>query len=176
MTDGYEVLHGLHPTDPVMVDNNIVVRYPQLSLTGDPDQDGFWNEREFRVRFALDGTATTNEAVGSSTHPWRSDSDADGLDDGEEHHTHFMANPVVQDTDQDRLMDGVGLSNRWGEVESTLRRRFALIDCPGCTWLTAYAAAATLPNPDNPAEFGHLATFARHFGFESVSSRNPRRI
>lgn len=180
MTDGYEVLHGLHPADPVMVDNNIVVRYPQLSLTGDPDQDGLWNEREFRVRFALDGTASTNEAVGSSTHPWRSDSDADGLDDGEEHHTHFMANPVVQDTDQDRLMDGVGLSNRWGEVESTLRRRFALIDCPGCTWLTAYAAAATLPNPVNPAEFGHLATFAnaREFmeGLAAVSGSTGTNI
>lgn len=173
MSDGYEVLHGLHPIDPVLVGNNVTVRYPALSLTGDPDMDGLWNEREFKVRYALDGSASGREPISLSTHPWRADSDGDGLDDGEEVNTVYFSSPVVQDSDQDRLMDGAGISNRWGEVESTLRRRFEVVPCVGGTWASAQVEAQGVAHPLDAAAFGRLATFANAREFmEALSVLN----
>ncbi len=163
--DGYEVLNGLHPGDPVLVDGTTVTRFYPLGPKGDPDFDGLWNEREYRLRFAVDGSATTNDPYGASTRPWVSDTDGDGLDDGIEHHTMLLGNPTLQDTDGDRLLDGVAVTGKWGEVESAKRARFEVVTCVGCDWLTAFTTAQTLPHPDNPSVFGQLATFldAREF-------------
>ncbi len=159
MPDGYEVVNGLHPADPIAVNGNTLVRFEPLSIYGDPDHDGLWNDLEFKVRFALDGSASTNALVGLSTHPWRTDSDGDGVSDGDEHHA-MLSSPVLQDTDGDRLMDGTALTNTWGEVESRLRHRFEVIDCPGCTWLDAYFDAQAIASPDDPTVAGHLASVA----------------
>jgi hypothetical protein len=156
MPDGFEVFNGLHPADPISVDSNTLERFSPIAGSGDLDGDGLWNDREYRVRFALDGSADPNAAVSLSTHPWRPDTDNDGLDDGEEHHA-MLSSPVVQDTDVDRLMDGTGATGYVGEVESALRRRFELVSCPGCSWLDAQAAAASLTSPDDGVTLGHLA-------------------
>lgn len=159
MPDGYEVINGLHPADPMMVNSNTVERFGPLANSGDLDGDGLWNIREYQVRFALDSSANPNEVVSKSTHPWRADTDGDGLDDGEEHHA-LLSNPVVTDTDGDRLMDGTGLAGYVGEVESKLRRRFEYVACAGCAWTDAVLAAEALLSPDDGVTPGHLATFA----------------
>ncbi|HMO51721.1 MAG TPA: S8 family serine peptidase, partial [Kiritimatiellia bacterium] len=162
MSDAFETLYGLHPNDPVMIDGSTVVRYPLLGPDGDPDMDGLWNIREYQMKDALDRNGVP---YGQSTHPWLADTDGDGLDDGEEHHTMHLGNPFVQDTDRDGLMDGTGVPGRWGEVDSTLQRRFELIDCPGCTWEDARDQALLVTHPDDPSITGHLATIgsAREF-------------
>ncbi len=157
MPDGFEVFGGLHPMDPVMVDSNILVRYGPLSNDGDLDSDGLWNIREYTVRYLENNTFTTSGVIGASTHPWRPDTDGDGLDDGEEFHA-FRSNPTTQDTDQDRLWDGSANTNGYGEVESALRHRYALVACTNCTWEDAQAYAELQPSPDDPSVMGHLAT------------------
>src|SRR5690606_26649950 len=83
MPDGFEVLGGLHPMDPLPSDvNSEVLRYPLLGIYGDPDEDGLWNEAEYKIRYQLDGTFSTNSALGKSTSPWITDSDGDGVADG----------------------------------------------------------------------------------------------
>jgi len=157
MPDGFEVLDGLHPADPIAVDvNSLLERFGPLASYGDPDGDGLWNDREYRLRFALDGTANSNAIVSLSTHPWRADTDGDGLVDGEEHHA-LLSSPVVQDTDTDRLMDGSQVEGYFGEVESSLRRRYALVECPSCTWEDAFLDAQTQLSPDDGVTSGHLA-------------------
>ncbi|HMO03026.1 MAG TPA: S8 family serine peptidase [Kiritimatiellia bacterium] len=156
--DGYEVNFGLHPMDPIpLSDNSTLTRYPPLSTSGDLDLDGLWNEREFKIRFALDGSASTNSAFGASTDPWNPDTDGDGLVDGFEHHSLF-GNPTLQDTDGDRLMDGVGVPGKFGEVMSERKFEFELVPCPtGCTWLTAFALAQSITHPVQTGVRGHLA-------------------
>jgi len=166
--DGYEVVNGLHPLDPIIVNSNILYRYPELGTDGDLDFDGLWNDLEYKVRFALDAGATTNSISSLSTHPWHADTDNDGLADGEEHRTMLLSSPVLQDSDYDRLMDGAGVPGKWGEVESTLRRRYEVIDCGGCSWLEALTNAVTLPHPDNPAVLGHLATIDNAREFDNI--------
>ena len=125
MPDGWEVAHGLHPMDPIpdfhgSGETNIN-RYCdtyELCRDGDTDGDGLWNYREYSVRFKLDAAATTYGILDSSTHPWKSDTDLDGLGDGEEDRS-FAGNPILQDSDGDRLMDGTDVEGRFGEVWST---------------------------------------------------------
>ncbi len=158
--DGYEVLFGLHPMDPIPTEyGSSLLRYPPIGPYGDPDQDGLWNDFEYRIRFAIDGAFSTNAAFGSSTHPWRSDSDGDGVPDGFEHHALF-GNPTQQDTDGDRLMDGMGVPGKWGEVQSVRRVDYEVVACSTCTWADAAAIAAATPHPDNPAVLGHLAVIS----------------
>ncbi len=157
LPDGYEALNGLHPMDPIPLDgNSILTRFPPLSVSGDLDKDGLWNEREFKVRFALDGTASTNSAFGASTSPWNPDSDSDGLGDGFEHHALF-GNPTLQDTDADRLMDGTGVPGKYGEVMSERRIDYELVPCPGCDWPTANITALLTTHPVQTGVNGHLA-------------------
>lgn len=117
MPDGWEVMFGLHPRDPVPVGTNAyLTRYPELGPNGDLDNDGLFNDREFSIRFSLDENADSNAVSGSSTRPWDPDSDNDGLGDGEEDRV-FRSNPVMRDTDGDGLLDGV-TTGTWGEVNS----------------------------------------------------------
>ena len=121
MPDGWEVLHGLHPTDPVTTqDGTTTLRYARLSVTGDLDGDGLWNLREFNVRFSIDSDADPYDPFGLSTDPWNPDTDEDGLGDGEEDRI-FRSNPLLQDTDGDGLMDGTGVDGFFGEVEAEIR-------------------------------------------------------
>lgn len=170
MPDGFEVENGLHPVDPIIVNGDVVVRYYPLSIEGDPDEDGLYNEREYTVRYALDGSLTTNsfDPNAKTTHPWHPDSDNDGLDDGEETRTAYFANPTQQDTDGDRLPDGAGSTNAMGEVESTVRHQYAVIPCPSCSWLDAFAQAQIQPNPADPTVFGQLATISDAREYERV--------
>jgi hypothetical protein len=130
MPDGWEVIHGLHPMDPIpdfrtggLGASTNLYRYCaenvyELCSEGDADGDGLANQREFAVRYQLSGTASNNSIFDASTHPWKPDTDLDGLGDGEEDRS-FAGNPVVQDTDGDRLMDGTDVAGRFGEVWST---------------------------------------------------------
>jgi len=119
MPDGFEVLYGLHPLDPVPCGGSCqYTRFPDLAVDGDVDHDGLSNLREFNIRFLLDPTSSSNSAYGASTNPWDPDSDDDGLGDGEEDRS-FRCNPVIQDSDKDRLMDGTAVPSKWGEVWST---------------------------------------------------------
>ncbi|HMP89555.1 MAG TPA: S8 family serine peptidase [Kiritimatiellia bacterium] len=158
MPDGWEVFHGLHPMDPVIdTIGQVVTRYPELGVTGDPDGDGLWNLREYQIRFHINPNADPYQIFGLSTDPWNPDSDADGLGDGEEDRT-FWANPLNQDTDGDNLTDGANVSNRWGEVESSKREsEFIMVACPDCTWSNAYEMARSMAHPNDPSKFGQLA-------------------
>jgi len=120
MPDGWEVIYGLHPMDPIPVDGVLQVRYPELGADGDVDHDGLFNEREYSVRFLINPGADSNSITEASTSPWNPDSDGDGLGDGEEDRS-FRCSPVVQDTDRDGLTDGVSLTGHWAEVESAPR-------------------------------------------------------
>ena len=158
MPDGFEVLNGLHPMDPVGIDNFQLIRYPELYTEGDLDSDGLWNILEYSVRFALDADADPYGVVSLSTHPWNPDTDGDGLADGEEHHA-LRSHPVLQDTDGDRLPDGNLDPDRMGEVSSALKTNdYAVIAIPppGLTWVEAAAEAATLAHPSNPELLGHI--------------------
>ncbi|MBU0679071.1 MAG: hypothetical protein KJ626_13255 [Verrucomicrobia bacterium] len=162
MPDGYEVQDGLHPVDPVPVGDDVLVRYNDLGPDGDVDRDGLWNIREYNIRFRLDPNADSNSVNSVSTHPWRPDTDFDGLVDGEEHHALF-SHPILQDTDGDRLMDGTNLSNTYGEVDSSLHTDYELV-VTNITWDQALVAAVK-PHPKNPTIFGHLAVIGE--GVES---------
>jgi hypothetical protein len=120
MPDGWEVLWGLHPMDPIPTDTDPFERYPTLGVDGDLDHDGLFNQREFTIRFTLDSGAVSNSATGASTDPWNDDSDDDGLGDGEEDRT-YRSSPIQQDTDNDGLMDGTSISGKWSEVEAVPR-------------------------------------------------------
>ncbi len=169
MPDGWEVMFGLHPMDPVPVGGispTNFVRYEVLGVDGDLDADGLWNGREYSIRFHLDPNANPNEIHSLSTDPWNPDTDGDGLDDGQEDRS-FRSIPVVQDSDADRLMDGVSVSNRYGEVESTLRRSVYRVFNSNITWEAARDAAMVpysrvFTNTSGPVYsniIGHLATF-----------------
>ncbi|MBN1269426.1 MAG: hypothetical protein JXB04_07560 [Kiritimatiellae bacterium] len=121
MPDGWEVMLGLHPLDPIPTGpDTSYVRYDDLGVDGDLDGDGLFNLREFTVRFRLDSGADSNSIVGASTDPWNADTDEDGLGDGEEDRA-FRASPVLQDTDLDGLADGALMPDKWSEVESSPR-------------------------------------------------------
>lgn len=160
MPDGWETMHGLQPMDPIPAPDDVMyLRAFDLGNAGDPDGDGLWNDREFRIRFYLNESAESNEVTDASTHPWNPDTDEDGLYDGEEDRT-YRANPIVQDTDGDRLLDGEGVDGRPSELETTNRPAFSiysLLPCTNCTWEEArdYAKFA---HPMYPEVEGHLAT------------------
>jgi hypothetical protein len=127
MPDGWEALHGLHPMDPLpdFRGNGLTNLYRycaegiyELCSEGDADGDGLANHREFVIRYRLGASPTNVMANSASTDPWNPDTDQDGLGDGEEDRS-FGSNPIVQDTDGDRLTDGVGLDGKYGEVWST---------------------------------------------------------
>jgi len=168
MPDGFEVLFGLHPVDPVPCPNGDgnCTRYAPLATGGDPDLDGLWNFREYNIRFLLNVAAPTNAVVSQSTHPWNPDTDGDGLQDGEEDRS-FRSHPIVQDADLDRLPDGTALPGKSGEIESAPRvSEYALV-ITNLTWIQAKDAAAV-----SHADFfgsaysniiGHLAIISTPF-------------
>ena len=180
LPDGWEVIKGLHPMDPIPIgfynpqapggsggpddsyivtpDGVMVRRYELLGPKGDPDSDGLWNGREYGIRFLLDAASDTNAIDSLSTDPWNSDTDGDGLRDGEEDRA-FRSNPIVEDADEDRLTDGCSVPDRWGEVETGFRLvdDYAFVNCTNCTWLEAYALAQ-VSHPTNNGIIGHLAT------------------
>lgn len=152
LPDGFEVLNGLHPMDPIPADyDEMSTRYPLLGPDGDLDMDGLWNLREYRVRFQLDASADEYSVVSLSTHPWNSDTDNDGLSDGEEDRA-LRSNPVVQDSDQDGLVDGMNLGGKWGEVDTTYHTNVDYAIYPAgdtnWTWFDAYFAAEATPHPE----------------------------
>ncbi|MBP7829734.1 MAG: S8 family serine peptidase [Kiritimatiellae bacterium] len=162
MPDGWEVWYGLHPMDPVgtRVEGESVTRYSVLATGGDPDSDGLWNLREYNIRFRFDAGADPYQVHGVSTDPHNPDTDNDGLGDGEEDRA-LRAHPLKQDTDGDWLLDGVAVTTKWGEVESTLRKsEFAVIPFAG-TWAGALQDCATNPlavrHPIYTNIVGHLA-------------------
>ncbi len=126
MPDGWEAINGLHPMDPIPDFRSggltNLYRYGNeltydLAAEGDVDHDGLANLREFRIRYQLNPSDTNVTALGASTHPWKPDTDMDGLGDGEEDRS-LAANPIIQDTDGDRLLDGDGVPGKYGEVWS----------------------------------------------------------
>ncbi|MCO6400976.1 MAG: S8 family serine peptidase [Verrucomicrobia bacterium] len=170
MPDGFEVQGGLHPMDPLPSENGSdLLRYPLLGNYGDPDEDGLWNELEYKIRFQLDGSFSTNSILGKATHPWITDTDGDGVADGFEHHALF-GNPTEQDSDGDRLMDGVAVPGKWGEINSQRKTDYAIYSCPTCTWETASAIASSTPHPSDPSVFGHLAVVSDYDELERVQA------
>lgn len=142
--DGDEVLGGLHPMDPLpLEDGSTLLRYSPLGVYGDPDQDGLWNLNESR----------------SGTDPWDADSDGDGVADGFEKNALF-ANPTLQDTDGDRLMDGTGVPGKWGEIQAARRSDYEIYLCSTCTWADASIIAATTPHPTETNVYGYLAVIS----------------
>jgi hypothetical protein len=168
MPDGFEASFGLHPMDPVPCPNGDeeCIRYSQLHVGGDPDGDGLWNLREYDIRFQLNASALQNEVISLSTHPWYPDTDGDGLGDGEEDRA-FRLHPIVQDSDEDRLPDGVLISNKWGEVESAERVSEFSYVMAGLTWEQA-RDAAVVPHPSYTNIFGHLAIVSTIEELDSV--------
>ncbi len=156
MPDGFEVQYGLAPMDPSPnSEGTSIAIYTDLLPDGDPDHDGLWNDREFRVRFSLSQSAGTNDATSLSTSPWNPDTDGDGLGDGEEDRV-FRTNPVLQDTDSDHLTDGVSYPGKAAEVETVLRKsEFKFV--PGAVLWTTAQDLAHVPHPFYPWIFGHLA-------------------
>ncbi|MCS6771490.1 MAG: S8 family serine peptidase [Kiritimatiellae bacterium] len=154
MPDGFESLYGLHPVDPIPVlgGSNTLTRYTELWTSGDPDFDGLWNLREYRIRFYLHPNASTSAATSLSTHPWNPDTDGDGLGDGEEDRA-FRSHPIRQDADQDRLTDGVSLPEKWGEIESVMRESQYALVITTITWNAAF----------NAAQISHAAFFGSPF-------------
>jgi len=82
------------------------------TATGDPDNDGLTNLREFQtgadpkdVDSDDDGLNDGPEVVTHLTDPKRADTDGDGLSDGAEVNTHHT-NPKDPDSDHDTLPDG----------------------------------------------------------------------
>ena len=159
MPDGWEVINGLHPMDPIPIGTNTFqTRYENVGPNGDLDGDGLWNGREYSMRFHLDLAASSNALHSLSTDPWNSDTDGDGLGDGEEDRS-FRANPILQDSDADRLMDGVNVTGKWGEVESLLPVNDYRLVVTNTTWQQALTLAA-VPYTNNPGVIGHLATIS----------------
>lgn len=163
MPDGWEVNAGLHPMDPIPVPSDYT-RYSNLGPDGDPDADGLWNGREYSIRFYLDGNASSSAIYSVSTDPWNPDTDGDGLQDGEEDRS-FRSHPILQDADADRLMDGVAVTGKWGEVESIVRTSVYQIVQSNVTWQRA-SILAQIPHSNYPAIMGHLAVLT---GTEYVS-------
>lgn len=171
MPDGWEVLNGLHPMDPLAeIDPEYAQNYvtnflrnSELGLYGDLDRDGLWNLREFRVRFRLDESATSNQLYGNSTHPWIEDTDGDGMGDGEEDRI-YRGHPILQDTDGDRLNDGVSITNKQGEADTGTKyivTYFAVRAATNLiTWEEAEALANTETLPWNPSIYGQLASLS----------------
>jgi len=127
MPDGFEVMHGLHPQEPVpaTLTGDFTNRFAEgssLSIDGDLDSDGLWNLREYEVRFRLDPDVDPYHPSLLSTHPWLDDTDEDGLLDGEEDRI-MRSNPLNEDTDGDRLIDGSAVSrpDAMGEIETVMR-------------------------------------------------------
>jgi len=162
MPDGFEVIHGLHPMDPILIDpipsgDPSDERYVTLGVGGDPDGDGLWNLREYNIRFRFNPNADPDSSIDRSTHPWRPDTDLDGLGDGEEDRT-FAADPITQDTDNDRLPDGVAVTSKWAEIESTPRQTiYDYVPCVGCVWTDAFALAQGTVDPFFGLITGRLA-------------------
>lgn len=84
-----------------------------LGATGDVDDDGLTNRKEFEVGTAFDATDTDGDGLVDGpevntheTDPTSTDTDGDGLGDGAEVNRHGT-NPTEVDTDGDGLVDGV---------------------------------------------------------------------
>lgn len=198
LPDGWEVVKGLHPMDPMPIDyynagelggggpdpdyivgadgQTWVRRYKALGPEGDLDGDGLWNQREYDVRFHLDSRADANAIDSLSTDPWNPDTDSDGLNDGDEDRA-MRANPIVQDTDADRLMDGVAVSNRWGEIESAPRHdEFAVVTATMSwkdAWTSAVVSHADFTGSTYSNIMGHLAVFSDPMDFMNVVPTLP---
>lgn len=156
MPDGWEAWYGLHPMDPLPVEDGWLTRNYELSVDGDPDMDGLWNIREYRIRFSLDPSIDPYAVHSLSTNPRKADTDDDGLKDGDESHA-FTVHPLRQDSDGDYLTDGSALPGRFGEVRTTRGPTYQAFAAPfPVTWEQA-ETAAQMPHPDNPAVIGHLA-------------------
>jgi serine protease AprX len=172
LPDGFEVIYGLHPMDPIPVgiEGTTFTRFPALGPGGDLDGDGLWNDREYRVRFHLNAMAVSNEVTDQSTHPWNPDTDGDGLQDGEEDRI-FRTHPIRQDTDFDNLMDGTAVTGRQSEVEDVVRTNvFAFYPCTNCLWNWAFSNAQTIVHPTFTNVFGHLATITTPEEMNAVSN------
>jgi hypothetical protein len=83
LQDSWEIAYGLNPNSAAGKDG----------ATGDPDNDGADNLKEFQTK----------------TNPIIADTDGDGLSDGAEINTH-TPNPLVPDTDGDTLSDGAEIN------------------------------------------------------------------
>ena len=87
--DGWEVKHGLDPND-------------QSDVGHDPDEDGLSNLREYEL----------------GTIPDHPDSDADGLNDGDEVNLH-LTNPLEGDSDSDGMPDGWEVKYKLNPLDSS---------------------------------------------------------
>jgi len=121
-TDGDGVNDGSTSTTKGEIANDFdgsILGYGTLATELDSDADRLEDNFElFGVSFptTIDGTATTINAAGytSATTPklgiFNTDSDNDGLSDGEEVYDHFT-DPLNPDTDGDSLLDGEEITN-----------------------------------------------------------------
>jgi len=138
MPDGWEAWHGLHPWDPIPMPELTVgyqVRYEDLWLFGDLDQDGVENINEYDYRFVLDAGADSN-ALEGSLHPWFDDTDEDTLKDGDEIKS-MRSHPLLQDSDGDGLMDGQLFDTVEGEVNTRDGSEVHLDDALNDLWYLA---------------------------------------
>ena len=122
LTDGDEVLN--HLTNPLSVDsdgdglddqfeiNNFLNPNDPADALLDLDSDGLTNIEEFNLGTSIndsdsdnDGLSDGDEANIHSTDPLDSDSDNDGISDGEEVNV-LQSNPLSTDSDNDGLPDG----------------------------------------------------------------------
>jgi len=91
MPDGWEFTHF---TREFYLDPNI------NDAANDPDNDGLTNLEEYQML----------------TNPVKSDTDDDGINDGDEVNTHFT-NPLRPDTDYDGLTDGWEVAHRYDSLD-----------------------------------------------------------
>ena len=94
----WEIAHGLDPNDA-------------SDRSGDPDYDNLPNHREFDL----------------GTHPWRYDTDLDGLSDTQEVTT-TGTDPALRDTDRDQMTDGWELANGFDPLSDADREEDADAD------------------------------------------------